>query len=408
MSSPEADEVLFAYIAVAPHAVSLVLIRDDDGVQRPVYYVSKSLHEAEVRYLPLKKAILAVVHATKKLPHYFQAHTIIVLTQLPLRVPLRSADYTGRIAMWSALLGAFDIKYMPRSSVKGQVLANLVAEFAEPFVETIAEKKDMDGKSVGTISAGEILRWRVYVDGAANQRGFGIGLVLLSPDGIAIEKSLRLEFSATNNEAEYEALLQGMTVVQKLGGRVMEAFSDSKLVVGQVMGELEARDARMQEYLGRVKRLQSNFESFNLTHVSRSANTHADSLATLATSSAHDLPRMILVENLVQASPIRRDPTQVHQIRKNPSWMDPIKNFLKDDTLPEGKLEAEKIRRNAPRFWLSEDHKLYRRSYSGPYLLCIHPEESESLLEELHEGICGSHTGGRSLAHQALTQGYWE
>ena len=84
MSSPEADEVLFAYIAVAPHAVSLVLIRDDNGIQRPVYYVSKSLHEAEVRYLPLEKAILAMVHATRKLPHYFQAHMVIVLTQLPL------------------------------------------------------------------------------------------------------------------------------------------------------------------------------------------------------------------------------------------------------------------------------------------------------------------------------------
>ena len=159
------------------------------------------------------------------------------------------------------------------------------------------------------------------------------------------------------------------------------------------MGELEARDARMQEYLGQVKRLQMSFESFNLTHISRSANTHADSLATLATSSAHNLPRMILVEDLVQASPIRRNLAQVHQIRKSPSWMDPIKNFLQNDILPEEKLEAEKISRNAPRFWLSEDHKLYQRSYSGPYLLCVHPEESESLLEELHEGICGSHTG---------------
>ena len=192
-------------------------------------------------------------------------------------------------------------------------------------------------------------------------------------------------------------------MVQKLGGKAMEAFSDSKLVVGQVMGELEARDARMQEYLGRVKRLQLDFESFNLTHVSRSGNTHADSLATLATSSVHDLPLIILVEDLGQTSSIRRDVAQVHQVRKSPSWMDPIINFLKDDTLPEGKLEAEKIWRNAPRFWLSEDHKLYRRSYSGPYLLCIHPEESEFLLEELHEGICGSHTGGRSLAHKALT-----
>ena len=98
MSSPLADEVLFSYLVVASHAISLVLIRVDDSVQRPVYYVSKSLNEAEVRYLPLEKAILAVVHATRKLPHYFQAHIVVVLTQLPLKSVLRSADYTGRVA----------------------------------------------------------------------------------------------------------------------------------------------------------------------------------------------------------------------------------------------------------------------------------------------------------------------
>ena len=84
---------------------------------------------------------------------------------------------------------------------------------------------------------------------------------------------------------------------------------------------------------------------------------------------------------------IRGERAQIHQVRKNPSWMDPIVSFLKDDTLPKGKLEAEKIRRNAPRFWLSEDYKLYRRSYSGPYLLCIHPEESEPLLESYMRGF---------------------
>ena len=138
MSSPEADEVLYAYIAVALYAVSLVLIRDDNGLQKPVYYMSKLLHEAEVRYLPLEKAILVVVHATQKLPHYFQAHTVVVLTQLPLKSVLRIADYTGRITIWNTNLGAFDIKYIPRTSIKGQVLADLVAEFAEPSVEVVA------------------------------------------------------------------------------------------------------------------------------------------------------------------------------------------------------------------------------------------------------------------------------
>ena len=98
MSSPEPDEVFFAYIAVAPYAISLVLIRVDNGIQRPVYYVSKSLHEAEVHYLPLEKAILAVVLGTRKLPHYFQAHTVVVLTQLLLKSIPQSADYTGKIA----------------------------------------------------------------------------------------------------------------------------------------------------------------------------------------------------------------------------------------------------------------------------------------------------------------------
>ena len=98
MSRPEVDKVLFAYIAVASHAVSLVLIQVDGGVQRPVYYVSKSLHEAEVHYLPQEKAILVVVHGTCKLPHYFQSHTVVVLTQLRLRFILRSIDYTERIA----------------------------------------------------------------------------------------------------------------------------------------------------------------------------------------------------------------------------------------------------------------------------------------------------------------------
>ena len=119
MSSPKPDEVLFAYIAVAPYAISLVLIRVDGGVQRPIYYVSKSLHEAEVCYLPLEKAILAVVFGTRQLPHYFQAHTIVVLTELPFKTILRSANYTGRIAKWDTILGAFDIKYMPRTSIKG-------------------------------------------------------------------------------------------------------------------------------------------------------------------------------------------------------------------------------------------------------------------------------------------------
>ena len=175
--------------------------------------MSKSLHKAEVRYLPLEKAILAVMLGTRKLPHYFQAHTVVVLTQLPLKAILWSADYTGRIAKWSTILGAFDIKYMPRTSIKGQVLSDLVAEFTEPPMEELKPVENMDGKLVGTISQHGLSPWEVYVDGALNQKGSGIGLVLISPEKVIVEKFLRLDFSITNNEAEYEALLMRLAMV---------------------------------------------------------------------------------------------------------------------------------------------------------------------------------------------------
>ena len=116
-------------------------------------------------------------------------------------------------------------------------------------MKIVAQEQKIDGKSVGTIFMQGPSRWKVYVNGVANHRGSGVGLVLISPDEIIIEKSLRLGFSTTNNEAEYETLLQGMTMVQKIGGKVVKIFSNSRLVVGQVKGELEARDVGMQGYL---------------------------------------------------------------------------------------------------------------------------------------------------------------
>ena len=182
-----------------------------------------------------------------------------------------------------------------------------------------------------------------------------MGLVIISPEKIIIKKSLRLGFSTTNNEAEYEALLVGMAMIQRMGGKIVEMFSDSRLIVGQVRGELEARDFRMQDYLNQVRRLQSGFESFNLSQIPRSRNTHADSLATLVTSLAQSLPQVIPVEDLCKPNEIGKNVVRVHQIRVSPNWMDSIVLFLKEDILPESKSEADKVQRKDPQFWLSED-----------------------------------------------------
>ena len=190
-----------------------------------------------------------------------------------------------------------------------------MAEFAEPLIEELKLAENMDEKFVGTISQYGLPTWEVYVDGASNQKGLWIRLVLISPKKVIVEKSLRLDFSVTNNEVEYEALLIGMAMVQRMGGKSVKVFSDSRLVVNQIKGEFEAKDERMQGYLSQVKCLQSKFDSFDLLHIPKNGNTHADSLTMLATSSAHDFPRVILVEDLYKPTETRRETSQVHHIK---------------------------------------------------------------------------------------------
>ena len=124
------------------------------------------------------------------------------------------------------MLDAFDIKYMPRTDVKGQVLANLVVEFTDDFVGG-----KMSSSKILVVFTPYLPSWEAYTDGIANQKGSSVGIVLISPEKITVEKSLRFGFSAINNEGEYEALLVGMAMVSKLGGKVVEVFSDSRLVV---------------------------------------------------------------------------------------------------------------------------------------------------------------------------------
>ena len=136
-----------------------------------MYYISKTLVDVETRYLPLEKLVLALVHATWKLPHYFQAHIVFVLTEYSLQSLLKRSDFTGRIDKWGTRLGSFDIRYRPRNSVKGHVLADFIAEFSP--------KNDL--KIICNV---ESRPWKVFVDGALSATGAGAGIVIITPEGI--------------------------------------------------------------------------------------------------------------------------------------------------------------------------------------------------------------------------------
>ena len=283
------------------------------------------------------------------------------------------------------------------------MLADFVAEFApehseQPTIEEPPRSAEQDEGSIW---------WILYVDGAANSRGSGLGIVLISPEGEMLEQAVRLGFGALNNEAEYEALLHGLGAAKCLGARFLNIRCDSQLIVNQLTGEYMAKDERMMAYRDLAKDLIKSFGKVNIERVGREHNGHADSLAGLASSVAPDFRRTIVVE--VQDSPsiMKSSPATICQVEAGPSWMDPILNYLTKDVLPADKKEAAKIRRNATRYWVSREGKLYKRSYTGPYLLCVHPDMVPDLLYEIHEGVCGGHTGGRSLAHRAIGQGYW-
>ena len=196
--------------------------------------------------------MLALLHATRKLPQYFQAHTIYVLTEYPLQSLLRRSDFTGRIDKWGTRLRSFDIWYRPRNAVKGHILADFVAEFSP--------KNDLE-----MVCHVENRSWRVFVDGALSAMEAGAGIVIITPKGIRLEHSFRLGFKASNNEAEYEALIAGLKTAFDLGARNVKAYSDSQLVVNQVQGSFEARDSQMKEYLKVTRQIMAKFSTTSVT-----------------------------------------------------------------------------------------------------------------------------------------------
>jgi len=256
------------YFAITERAISAELVQDQDQVQKPIYFVSKVLQGPEVRYQALEKVALAIVFSARRLRHYFQSFTVLVMTNLPIQKVLKKPNVAGRMVKWAVELSEFDIKYEPRGPIKGKIFADFVVELSSETVQ----------------SAGDDFRWVLSVDGSSNQLGSGAGVILEGPNGVLIEQSLRFAFKANNNQAEHEALIAGILLAKEMGAKVLMAKSDSLLVTGQVTGEFQAKDPQMATYLEYVQELKRSFVLFEVVHVPREQNARADLLAKLASS----------------------------------------------------------------------------------------------------------------------------
>ena len=192
--------------------------------------------------------------------------------------------------------------------------------------------------------------WKVFVDAVLSALGDGAGIVIITPEGIRLEHSFRLRFRASNNEAEYEALLAGLRAVLGMGARDVEIHSDSQLVVNQVQGNFEAWDSWMEAYLQAVKQIMNKFGTAKVTQVGRAQNRHADSLATLASSMTEEVSQLIKVELIAEPSISVADSVDTAGVDvtmilvTGPCWMDPIIDFLAKDRVSDDEKEANMIR----------------------------------------------------------------
>nr|GFB05376.1 reverse transcriptase domain-containing protein [Tanacetum cinerariifolium] len=295
--APRPGEELIMYLSATHGAINAVLLTDRNSLQTSVYFVNKALKKTEVNYSAMEKLVLALVFAAKRLRRYFQAHPIVILADFIIKKP--------------------DTDVAPsRSKVK----------LHEP--------------------------WILFTDGSSCVDGSGAGLILTNPERMEFTYALRFEFTATNNEAEYEALIAGLRIATRMGARNLEANVDSRLVP-------------------------------------RSENKKADTLSKIASTSFAHLSKQVPVEILKNKSISEMEISTVIE-EQNPTWMTPIIEFISKGTLPHEQKDARRIRHKAQRFEL-RDAILYRRSFLQPWLRCAGPLQADYVLREIHAGSC---TGG--------------
>jgi hypothetical protein len=218
-------------------SVLIVVERAEEGkelpVQRPVYYLSEVLTLSKLNYPYYQKVAYSVYMAARKLKHYFKEHPIKVVSTTPLSEIIGCKDAMGRVAKWAIELATHTIQYKPRMTIKSQIIEEFFADWGEHQYLSPA----LDSTY-----------WRMNFDGSKMLEGLGAGIVFTSPKGDKLQYVLQIHFRMLNNVAKYEALVHGLKLAKEIGIRRILCFGDSDLVVHQVSGEWDAKDANMASY----------------------------------------------------------------------------------------------------------------------------------------------------------------
>ncbi|XP_057948331.1 uncharacterized protein LOC131144003 [Malania oleifera] len=324
----------------------------------------------------------------------------------PIKYVFEKPAVTGRMARWQMLLTEYDITYVTRKAIKGSIIAEYLADRAVNDYQSMEfDFPDQDIDSIDQEKEGNV-RWMMLFDGATNVWGHGIGVVLISPEGKYYPVTAKLTFPCTNNIAEYEACVLGLQAAIDRGIKKLIVKGDSALVIYQLTGKWETRDSKLIPYQEFIQEMMQEFDTISFSHLPRESNLIPDALATLAA--------LFKVESGIKIEPIRirmhREPAYCIMTEEadGKPWFHDIKTYNQWKEYPIGAFNNDRktIRRLAMGFFL-DGEILYKRNHDMTLLGCVELQEARQIIQEVHDGVCGTHAGGHSLAQKILRSGYY-
>ncbi|KAI5313602.1 hypothetical protein L3X38_042778 [Prunus dulcis] len=417
LSPPKRGRPLKLYVSASEVSIGSLLVQDNkEGKEQAVYYLSRTLTEVERRYSAIERLCLALYFTAVKLRHYMLPHTIYIIAKTDLiKYMLTRPMLRGRIGKWTLALTEFTFRYVPQKAVKGQAVADFLADHPREEIENM-DSLDIANANLLTrahvclnnpIYSIHLTPWKLYFDGSKTDKASGAGVVLEEPLGVRHCYAFQLDFQCTNNRAEYEALIIGLEMLVELGIQSVKILGDSMLVLKQIAGEYKCLNPSLAVYLVAARNLLTEFREATWEYIPREENFAANELAQVA--SGIQMPgdcvqRIIKIGRKSLPSVLTRGmEIEVNSalITKD-DWREPIMTYLQYPTLP-----SEKRVRIMATNYLMWNEDLVRKSKDEVLLRCFGKTEYMKVMGETHEGICGAHQGGRKMCWLIRRYGYF-
>ncbi|XP_016199986.1 uncharacterized protein LOC107640993 [Arachis ipaensis] len=343
MANVHPHEPLKLYIAASPNTIGCMLAQDDEnGNERVVYYLSRVLTDIETSFPMLR----------------------------------------GRLGKWMLALTEFDLQYVPIKAVKGQVIADFLVDNSNNLNNQGANVLDI-----------KVDYWKLYFDGSKHKDGAGVGILIISPEGIPSEFLFELKYPYSNNMAEYETLILSLEILIGKGALEVQILGDSQLVLKQLWKEFKCNNEELQKYLATAWKLLTYFRKVSLVHIPRIHNEVANELAQIASRyriGPETLRKLDSIHKILVPAD-KREALCIGEWEDN-DWRKLIAEYLKNPSIPVDK----KVKLQAINFVLMAD-ELYKKGIDGTLSRCLRQNDKFIALGEVHKGICGTHQAGKKM-----------